>query len=98
MKVPGLFRKIGTRIFVSFTIVLVTLTLLLSVIGLQFAQKTITANAADKLRLLSVILSRQVQRQLLRIEDSLISMENHGFLNEELKKTQPDKEIGRAHV
>ena len=48
MKVPGLFRKIGTRIFVSFTIVLVTLTLLLSIIGLQFAQKTITANAADK--------------------------------------------------
>ncbi len=91
MRIFGLFRKIGTRIFVSFTILLVGLIVLLSVIGLQFAQKTITANAANEVRVLSIVLSNQVQRQLGRIEESMVSMEDQGLLNIELKSGTPDK-------
>lgn len=92
MKIVGLFRKIGTRIFASFTLLLVILVSLMSFLGLQFAEKTISANAANELRLLSVVLSRQVQRQLIRIEESMTSMENHGFLIEQLATPTPDRQ------
>ena len=91
MRIPNPVRRIGGRIFISFTVLLVALTSLMSFVGLQFAQRTISANAANELSLLSIVLSRQVQRQLNRVEQSLTSMENHGFLIAELKRAPPDR-------
>lgn len=88
--VPPL-RRIGWRIFLPFTVLLVGVAVIFSVVGLQFASKTIRANAGNELKILSVILSQQVAKQLYRLEESLTSMENHGFLVEELKKPSPDK-------
>ena len=62
-----------------------------SMLGLQYAAKSIRSNAENELRLLSVVLSRQVQRHLSRVEESLTSLENHGFLVEELRKPTPDR-------
>jgi len=84
-------RRIGWRIFLPFAVLFVALSVLFSVIGLQFAEKTIRSNAANELRILSIVLSRQVQRQLSRVEVSLDSMENHGFLVQELRAGEPNK-------
>lgn len=92
MKLRNLLGRISGKIFVSFTALLAGLTLVLSLTGLEFAQNTIAANAANELRLLSVILSRQVQRRLYRIEESFNFLENHTVLLQELRKQPPDRE------
>jgi signal transduction histidine kinase len=92
MRLRNLLGRISGKIFVSFTALLAGLTLILSLTGLEFAQNTIAANAANELRLLSVILSRQVQRRLYRIEESLTFLENHTVLLQELRKQPPDRD------
>ena len=65
--------------------------LIFSLVGLQFADKSTRNNASNELRILSVVLSRQVEHQLSRIEEGLTSLENHGFLVQELKKPEPNR-------
>lgn len=85
------FRRIGGRIFATFTSLFVLLVTALSFLSLEFADTTITANAANELRVLSVTLSGLVQKRLNRIEESLVSMDEHPDLLEELRKRQPDR-------
>ncbi len=86
-------RRIGGRIFLPFAALLVSVAILFSVIGLQVFRKSAEANAANELRILSVTLSRQVARQLERIESSLTSLGSHGSLIEELKKPVPNRDL-----
>jgi len=88
---PRPLRRIGWRIFTLFGLLLVGVALLFSVTGLKFADETIRANAENELRIMSINLSRQVQRQLNHIEETLDSLENHGFLLEELRRSEPNK-------
>ena len=91
MKWPRPLHRIGWRIFTPFALLLVTVALLFSITGLKFADQTIRTNAENELRIMSINLSRQVQRQLNRIEESLKSLENHGFLVGELRKQEPSR-------
>jgi hypothetical protein len=67
VKWPRPLRRIGWRIFTLFGLLLVGVSLLFSVTGLKFADETIRANAENELRIMSINLSRQVQRQLNHI-------------------------------
>lgn len=98
MRLRNLLGRISGKIFVSFTALLAGLTLVLSLTGLEFAQNTIAANAANELRLLSVILSRQVQRRLYRIEENFTFLDNHAVLLQELKKQPLDREAIEAFL
>ena len=91
MNWPRPLRRIGWRIFTFFALLLVSVSLLFSITGLKFADETIRSNAENELRIMSINLSRQVQRQLNHIEETLNSLEHHGFLVEELRKAEPNR-------
>ncbi|MBI4403761.1 MAG: sensor histidine kinase [Deltaproteobacteria bacterium] len=75
------FRTIGWRIFLSFSGLLVSVTLILCFVGVKFAQRTVYDNAANELRILSITLSGQVRRHLRRIESGLKTLSQpQGFL------------------
>jgi hypothetical protein len=85
--VKSLFRGIGWRIFLSFSILLIILVLFISFLGLRFAQKNAVDNTANELRVLSVTLSEQIQKYLKKIEADLKSLgHSGGFLDQQLKK------------
>lgn len=86
------FRRIGVRIFATFAALLIALTAAFFILGFDFAEKTIHDNASNELRLLSVILSRQVQRHLQRIEDSLLSVAFQQTVLQEMRRRSPDAE------
>ena len=91
MRWPHPLRRTFWRIFTPFAALLVSMALIFSLVGLQFANKTIRNNAANELRILSVVLSRQVEHQLSRIEEGLTSLENHGFLVQQLKPSAAER-------
>lgn len=87
------FRRIGFRIFATFAALLASVTAALFAIGFDFAEKTIHDNASNELRLLSVILTRQVQRQLLRMQESLIAVCYNPTLVQEMRRRTPDSVV-----
>ena len=91
MRSSRFFGKIGARLFFTFTILLVLLTLFGGLVALVMADRAIRENASNELRVVSVTLARRVQRQLDRIEEGLTSMEKHGFLVTELSKPTADR-------
>ncbi len=72
---------------------LIGLSVLFGVLALQLLRRSAIENASNELRILSVTLSRQVGRQLDRIETSLTTLESHGVLVEELKKPVPARDV-----
>jgi signal transduction histidine kinase len=86
-------RKIGGRMFLTFTAVFVLVVTGLGISVVQFAQKTINQNAGNELRILSVTLSSLVQKRLNRIEESLTSIEEQPGIVEELRKQKPDRKV-----
>jgi signal transduction histidine kinase len=65
-----LFRGIGWRIFVSFTTLLCVLILILAVVTWKYLENVTYTNAANELRVQSITLVQQLQRDLTRIETS----------------------------
>jgi signal transduction histidine kinase len=92
LQLKAFVSRIGSRIFLAFTVLLVAVTSLFGALGLNYAQENITANAANELRVLSYVLSRQVQRRLARIEDSMTTDGGMAALAAELRKKPGDKE------
>lgn len=87
------FRRIGVRIFATFAALLIALTAAFFFLGFDFAEKTIHDNASNELRLLSVILSRQVQRHLQRIQDSLLAVAFNQTVLQEMRRRTPDPDV-----
>jgi signal transduction histidine kinase len=90
--VNRLFRGIGWRIFLSFSTLIIVVTLSLSFIALKFAQRTATNNASNELRVFSVTLSGQLQRYLKRIETGMKSLSApQGILDSEMSGNHLNK-------
>jgi signal transduction histidine kinase len=87
------FRRIGFRIFATFAALLASLTAAFFAVGFDFAEKTIHDNAGNELRLLSVILSRQVQRHLSRMQESLTAVSYHQTVVQEMRRRVPDAAV-----
>jgi signal transduction histidine kinase len=90
MNLPRFFSRIGWRIFFPFTLLLVTSILSFGVITHHLAQRFLIDNAANELRVLSVILSQQLQKILGGIEADLKAMESNPFLVEQIAGGVPD--------
>ncbi len=83
----SLFRGIGWRIFFSFSMLLIVLTLILSFLALKYVQNSATESASNEVRVLSITLSQQLQRYLKRTESGLKSLSaSGGILDRELTK------------
>lgn len=93
MRFPNPLRRIGGRMFLTFTAVFVLVITTLGFLGIQFAQKTINQNAGNELRILSVTLSSLVQKRLNRIEEALTSIEEQSEITQELHRRTPDKKV-----
>ena len=91
MKAPNPLRRIGGRIFVAFAALFVVVVSLLGFLCLQFAQRNITANAENELKVLSVTLSGLVQKRLTRIEESMNSIEDAPEILQEFRRKTPDR-------
>ena len=87
------FRRIGFRIFATFAALLASVTAALFAVGFDFAEKTINDDACNELRLLSVILTRQVQKQLLRMQESLSAVSYNPTLVQEMRRRTPDQAL-----
>ncbi len=93
MRLPNPLRRIGGRMFLTFTTLFVLVITALGIASLQFAQKTINHNAGNELRILSVTLSSLVQKRLNRIEEALTSIEEQPEIVQELRRRTPDRKI-----
>ena len=63
-----LFRGIGWRIFISFTTLLCVLIVILALVTWKYLENVAYTNAANELRVQSITLVQQLQRDLTRIE------------------------------
>lgn len=87
----GFMRRIGPRIFATSAALYIGLATLFTLAGVDFAEDTNATNAANELRLLSVVLSRQVQKQLGRIQEGLTSLAQNPQLIQEMRRRSPDE-------
>jgi hypothetical protein len=69
--VKFLFHGLGWRVFLAFSTLLIALVLTLSFLGLKFAQKMFTDSASNEVRVLSVVISEQIEKYLKRVETDL---------------------------
>ena len=94
----SLFKGIGWRIFVSFSLLCVSLVLVIGYLGLRSSYDAIYGNAANEIRVLSVTLAQLLQRYLWRAEAALKSLQSHGALVTALAEQGPVTPESEAEV
>jgi signal transduction histidine kinase len=77
---------LGWRLFFAFTAILVSLSFVVAFLWIRLTETSIYENAANELRLNSVVLSRNLRRHLQESEEQLNSLRNHGAIVTSLEK------------
>jgi signal transduction histidine kinase len=68
---PKLVRRLGGRIFLTFTVTLIFISVLFGFITTHFGSQLVARSSANELRVLSVVLSDLIQNQFSNLEGSI---------------------------
>ncbi len=85
-------RSIGFRIFGAFVALFALLTVSFAYWGAQSLESSIRSNASNELRVLSVVLARQVRRHLIRVEENMSKLAKNTTLRETLNQEEFEPE------
>lgn len=82
-------RRLSGRIFRSFAMALVLLSITFGVFTTHYGSDLIVKSSANELRVLSVVLSQLIQDQFSNLEDSLDGITNNDTLLSQLASSEP---------